>query len=89
VQQNRGCARINVHRTDGFIGAVEVNFSVSGGTRSPASSSYFPGSGTLTFVDGERTNYFNIRLIDNNTYGRSHTLEFLLSNAQGGSPRRC
>jgi hypothetical protein len=84
TQESWGYVRIYVDRTDGFIGAVSVSYSTTGGTAVPGVH-YQPVSGTLNFADGQKQAWLDVPLIDNVTRGTTKTLEVRLTNPTGGA----
>lgn len=84
TKENWGYVRVYVDRRDGYIGAISVDYSVGGGT-AVAGTHYAAVSGTLNFADGQKQGWFDIPLINNNTYGGTKTLEARLSNPGGGA----
>jgi hypothetical protein len=84
TKENWGYVRVYVDRTDGYIGAISVDYSTGGGTAVPGVN-YTPVSGTLNFVDGQKRAHFDIPLINNKTYGGTKTLNVQLTNPTGGA----
>lgn len=84
TKENWGYVRVYVDRTAGLIGPISVDYSVGGGTALPGIH-YQSVSGTLNLADGQKQAWFDIPLINNNTYGGTKTLEVRLSNPTGGA----
>ena len=84
TKENWGYVRVYVNRTDGYIGAISVNYSTGGGT-AVAGTQYTAVSGTLNFADGQKQAYFDVPLINNNTNLGNTTLEVRLTNPTGGA----
>ena len=84
TQENWGYMRVYVERTDGYIGAISVDYTTGGGT-AVVGVNYTKVTGTLQFADGQRTAYFDVPLINNKVYGGTKTFEVRLSNPSGGA----
>lgn len=84
TRENWGYVRVYVDRTDGYIGAISVDYSTGGGT-AVAGTQYTAVSGTLQFADGQKQAYFDVPLIDNKTNLGNTTLEVRLANPTGGA----
>lgn len=77
-------AYIIVQRTNGLVGQVSVQLSVSGGTAIPGID-YTPTNQTLVFADGETTKILLIPILHNTQVTGNRTLNLTLSNPTGGS----
>ena len=75
---------ITVIRTNGNVGQVSVDFSVSGGT-AVAGANYVPTNGTLTFGDGVTSESFVVQVIHNPAVQGNLTVNLTLSNPVGGT----
>lgn len=81
---------VTVNRSLGAAGAASVQYSMTDGTATAATSDYVASSGTLLFADGETSKTIPIQaLADNTDEGASQNFKVVLSNATGatlGSP---
>ena len=62
---------ITVIRTNGFSGAVTVNFATSDGGTAVAGVDYIAQNGTLTFADGERLKTFTVPIATTGLSGQN------------------
>jgi probable HAF family extracellular repeat protein len=76
---------ITVTRTDGFGGAVSVNYATSDGTATAAGSDYQATSGTLSFAQGETSKTFDVNVNNDSVFEANETVNLTLSNPQGGA----
>lgn len=76
---------INVTRTGGTDGNVDVTFDTSNGTATLADNDYATNSGTLHWDEGDATNKtFDVTVKGDTTYEANETVNLTLSNPQGG-----
>jgi hypothetical protein len=84
VAENAGSISIGVLRTSGDFGEVTVEYTMSDGTAT-AGSDYVFATGTLSFVQGQLSNSFNVTINDDQQYEGDETIELSLFNATGGA----
>jgi hypothetical protein len=91
VGEGGGTATITVTRTGGTDGTVTVDYAtVAGGTATGGASctagiDYINASGTLTFVNGDNSETFNVTICNDATSESSETVNMALSNVTGGA----
>jgi len=84
VDEDAGIATITVTRTGGSDGTVTVDFTTSDGT-AIAGQDYVTTSGTLTFLDGETSQTFDVPIIGNTIVDGDRTVNLTLSNPTGAT----
>lgn len=85
VLETAGSATINVARGAGSIGAVSVDYTITGGTAA-AGSDYGSISGTLSWADGASGNRtISLPVLDDLLAEANETVVLTLSNATGGA----
>lgn len=85
VLETAGSATINVARSAGSIGAVSVDYTITGGTAS-AGSDYSSVSGTLSWAAGASGNRtISLPVLDDLLAEANETVVLSLSNATGGA----
>lgn len=84
-------ATITVNRTGGTSGTVTVDFAtVAGGTATggaacTAGIDYINASGTLTFINGDASETFNVTICNDPTDEPDETINMALTNPTGGA----
>lgn len=73
-------APITVYRSGATNGSVTVNFAVVAGGSATAGADYVPTNGTLTFLPGELSKSFQVRLLDDVLGEGGETVLLALSN---------
>ena len=85
VLENTGTASISVSRSAGTIGAVSVDYTITGGTAT-AGSDYSSVSGTLSWADTVGgSKIITLPLLNDALAEASETVVLTLSNATGGA----
>ncbi|XP_052793587.1 adhesion G-protein coupled receptor V1-like [Mya arenaria] len=88
VKEEGGIARLLVVRAMGFQGAVTVEWRTTDGSAKSSGKTpidYSAAVGRLTFRDGERYNFIDIRIIDNNIPEDEKSFIVTLLNPSGGA----
>lgn len=86
ARQTDASATITVNRTNGSIGAVQVDYTIVPGGTAIADEDYLTNSGTLHWADGDtNSKTFTITLLNNQQAGTNKTIFLTLSNATGGA----
>lgn len=84
AHENDGTATLTVRRRDGDLGAVSVNYSVTGGTAVDGMD-FTLAAGVLNFANGELTKTISVSLIDDAALGEDKTLVVTLATPGGGA----
>ena len=84
VSESGPALAVAVTRAGGSFGAVTVDYSTTDGSAA-AGNDYTATSGTLTFVDGDVSETFNVPVIDDTNYEGDETFMLYLANATGGA----
>ena len=84
VNEEAGAATITVKRLLGGIGTVTVNYTTAAGN-AIAGTDFTPVSGTLTFLEDERTQTISVPLLDDTKGENAETFTVSLSTPTGGS----
>lgn len=84
AHEDDGTAMLTVRRRDGDLGAVSVNYSVTGGT-AVSGQDFTLAAGMLNFADGEREKTIAVTLIDDSTLGEDKTVVVTLATPGGGA----
>ena len=85
VSENSGSAQIRLRRTNGFVGAVSVQFATGDGTAT-AGGDYTTTSGTLNWADGELDEQtITVPLVNDAQSEGTETFRITLSNITGGA----
>ncbi len=91
VGEAGGTATITVNRSGGTSGTVTVDYAtVAGGTATggaacTAGVDYINASGTLTFIDGDNSESFNVTICNDPTDEPDETVNMALTNPTGGA----
>jgi Calx-beta domain-containing protein/FG-GAP repeat protein/thrombospondin type 3 repeat protein len=84
VSENDLSLAFEVTRTGGSFGDVTVNYFTSD-VSATASLDYAAANGVLTFLGGETSKQFSVRVYDDSDYENSESFTVNLSNPQGGA----
>lgn len=84
VSESGPALEVSVTRSGGSFGTVTVDYSTTDGSAS-AGSDYTASSGTLTFVDGDVSETFNVPITDDTNYEGDETFTLNLANPTGGA----
>ncbi len=84
VNEDATNAVVTVVRTNGFTGAVSVQYSANGGTAT-GGRDYMPTNGILVFADGETNKTFLVRVYTNGLVTGDLTVDLTLYAASGGA----
>ena len=82
--ENTATATFTVRRTDGSIGDVSANYSVTGGT-AVAGQDFVTFGGTVSFASGEVEKTITVSLIDDSAIGEDKTIIVTLATPGGGA----
>jgi uncharacterized delta-60 repeat protein len=84
VDENAGTIVLTVNRSGGTDGAVGVDWATATGTATTAD--FTPGTGTLSWADGDATpKTFAVTITDDTVFEFDETFTVTLSNATGGA----
>ncbi len=84
VSEGGGQVAVTVVRTNGYSGAVSVNYTTVPGTALPGLK-YVTTSNTLSFASGESSKSFTVPILEENQVEGNTTFYVQLSNPTGGS----
>lgn len=85
VNENSAFATITATRTNGFVGAVSVQYATSNGTAT-AGQDYSTAVGTLNWTDGDTAaKTFNVPITDDTVFEGNEAVNLTLSNPTGGA----
>ncbi|HEY0635553.1 MAG TPA: S8 family serine peptidase [Gammaproteobacteria bacterium] len=84
VAEEGGEVRVSVTRSGGSSGAISVEYTTADGT-ALAGTDYVAASGVLQFADGETTQNFAVRLLDDGLPENDESLTLTLTNVAGGA----
>jgi hypothetical protein len=86
VQENGGTAKINVLRSGGVSGAVQVNYSILPGGTAVSGVNYIDTSGTLSWADGDgAAKSFTLTILDDHRAAGNKTINLGLSAPSGSA----
>ncbi len=86
VSEGGGSITINVTRTAGSVGAVDVSYATSDGSATTAGNDYTATSGTLSWIDGDTASKsFTVTILQDTVVEGDETVNLTLSSATGGA----